>query len=89
MSESKYIDLNFCLGNTQSGGRILQNGISLINPFINNIKIIQEAGSPTNTEVNTSAISDASIADTIEMPTNAQLHLGGNSDKLLPLVYQL
>ena len=99
MSQSKYIDLEFCLGNTQLGGRILQNGISLINPGINCNKIIQDAGSqqvPTEilTQVQVdknklNAILEFLQVDEIPQKNISEVQTGGKFNKLLSLIYQL
>jgi len=117
MSESKYIDLEFCLStnNTQSGGATLQSGIALINPSINNPNLVQEAGAGAGAVTGPGAgaapgpvtgpgtvaapgpvtgpinIEENPIVPPINIEENPIVSevVGGNSNKLMPLVYQL
>ena len=67
MSESKYIDLKFCLNmnNTQVGGTPMPTDSTNNDPG---------TGTPIPTDVTNKVVSIA---------------IGGNSNKLIPLVYQL
>jgi len=74
MSESKYIDLKFCLNmnNTQVGGTPMPTDSTNNDPGTGTP--IPTDGTPIPTDVTNKVVSIA---------------IGGNSNKLIPLVYQL
>ena len=81
MSESKYIDLKFCLNmnNTQVGGTPMptdstNNDPGTGTPIPTDGTPIPTDGTPMPTDVTNKVVSIA---------------IGGNSNKLIPLVYQL
>jgi hypothetical protein len=95
MSESKYIDLKFCLNmnNTQVGGTPMptdstNNDPGTVTPIPTDGTPIPTDGTPIPTD-GTPIPTDGTPIPTDVTNNVVSIAIGGNSNKLIPLVYQL